>query len=94
MRSSAEVRSRQANALALRMGKHFAHKVPVETGDGLTRVHTRFGPFELEAAGDVLRVRGSAEDVEALARLEDVVASHLERFARGEALEVSWAREA
>ncbi len=88
------MRSRQANALALRMGKHFAHKVPVEASDAVTRVHTRFGPFELEAAGEVLRVRASADDAETLARLEDVVASHLGRFARGEALEVSWAREA
>lgn len=93
MRSTAEVRSAQAEALALRMGNHFGHKVLVESEDGVTRVHTRFGPFELEPVGGVLRVRASAEDAEALAQLEDVVVSHLGRFARGEELAVAWSRE-
>ncbi len=93
MRSSAVIRSQQAAALALRMGKHFGHKVRVESEHGGTRVHTRFGTFELEPATDVLRVRAFAEDAEALARLEDVVVAHADRFARGEELEVRWARE-
>ena len=94
MKASATLRSDEAGALALRMRKHFAHKVRVEDADGVTRVHTRFGPFELEPADDVLRVRASAADAEALARLEDVVASHLGRFGRGEELAVAWSREA
>jgi uncharacterized protein len=91
--SQAVVRSQQAGALALRMGKHFAHKVRVEHEGDVTRVHTRFGPFELEPAGDVLHVRASAVDDEALARLEEVVMSHLGRFARGEELELAWSRD-
>lgn len=93
MRSSASIRSDQADALALRMGKHFGHKVLVEHEEGVTRVHTRFGPFELEPADGVLRVRAVAQDADALARLEDVVVSHVGRFARGERLDVRWARE-
>jgi hypothetical protein len=86
------VRSEQAEALALRMGKHFAHKVQVEHEGGVTRVHTRFGPFELEPADGVLHLRASADGDEALVRLQEVVASHLARFARGEELEVTWSR--
>jgi uncharacterized protein len=93
MRSSTEVRSGEAQALALRMGKHFGHKVLVETEGAVTRVHTRFGAFELEPVSDVLRVSATAGDTEALTRLEELVASHLGRFARGEELEIGWARE-
>ncbi len=94
MRARAEVRSEEAEALALRMGKHFGHKVLVETEGAVTRVHTRFGPFELEPASDVLRVRATAADTDELARLEELIASHLARFARGEELELAWLREA
>lgn len=94
MRSRADVSSEHAEALALRIGRHFAHKVLVESEHGVTRVHTRFGPFELEPMGDILRVRASADDAEVLARLEEVVVSHLGRFALGEELAVAWSREA
>lgn len=93
MTSRAEIASGEAHALALRMAKHFAHKVRVETDAGRTRVHTRFGPFELEPAEKILHVRATADDEEALARLEDVVVAHLGRFARGEELDVSWKRD-
>jgi hypothetical protein len=92
MTSTAEVASQQAEALALRMGKHFGHKVLVENDGAVTRVHTRFGAFELEPAGGVLRIRAAAEHEDALTRLEEVVVSHLGRFARGEELAVRWTR--
>jgi uncharacterized protein len=92
MTSTAEVESQEAEALALRMRKHFGHKVLVETEGAVTRIHTRFGPFELEPTGGVLRIRASSGDADALARLEEVVVSHLGRFARGEELTVQWAR--
>jgi len=92
LRSTAVVESREPEALALRMGKHFGHKVRVETEGAVTRVHTRFGPFELEPEGVVLRIRAAADDADALERLEEVVASHLGRFARGEDLAVRWTR--
>jgi hypothetical protein len=94
MRASAEVRSEQAEALALRMRKHFGHKVRVETEGDVTRVHTRFGPFELHPASDVLRLRASAAGTAELEQLEALVASHLARFARGEEVELAWTREA
>lgn len=93
MTSAAEVASQQADELALRMRKHFAHKVLVESDGAVTRIHTRFGPFELRPADGSLRIRATAPDAEALAHLEEVVVSHLERFARGEELTVRWARE-
>lgn len=92
MTSSAEVVSREPDALALRMGKHFGHKVRVETEGAVTRVHTRFGAFELEPVENVLRIRAAAADRDSLERLEDVVVSHLGRFARGEELAVRWTR--
>ena len=86
----ASVRTGQADGLAIRMGKHFGHKVPVSTEAGVTRVDTRFGRFELEPGADVLEVRLEPVDRAELARLREVVESHLERFARGEPLEFEW----
>lgn len=86
----ATVRTAQADGLAIRMAKHFGHKVPVSTEAGVTRVETRFGRFELEPGGDALEVRLEPVDREGLPRLREVVESHLERFARGEELAFEW----
>ncbi|HVI86994.1 MAG TPA: DUF2218 domain-containing protein, partial [Dongiaceae bacterium] len=52
-----------------------------------------FGRCHLAATEDELSLHNTAMTAEALARLEQVIASHLERFAFRETLAIAWQRE-
>jgi hypothetical protein len=93
MRSTAIVRTREAEGIALRMRKHFGHKVEVELRDGVSRVRLPSGEFELAPGPASLVVRARADDGTGLRRVQDVVASHLGRFARAGALEIDWTQD-
>jgi uncharacterized protein len=84
------ISSREPAALALRMRKHFGHKVPVEEVGPVTRITTSAGAFELEPAADRLIIRLEPVEDAALGRLREVVSSHLARFARGADAEIEW----
>jgi hypothetical protein len=88
---TAIIRTPEAEALALRMRKHFGHKVPVDVSGGVSRVRLPAGEFELEPRNGVLAVRASAVDAAGLARVTEVVGSHLARFAREADVELDWA---
>lgn len=79
-----------ADDVALRMAKHFAHKVPVTEEDGSTRVETRFGAFELTPRGDTLAVTLFPAEPDLRDQLREVVESHAQRFARGDELRLEW----
>ena len=79
-----------ADAVVLRMAKHFAHRVPVREEEGVTHVETRFGAFELRPSGDTLAVALHPSTPEDRDRLREVVESHALRFARGEELRLEW----
>jgi hypothetical protein len=85
--------SHEPEALALRMAKHFGHKVPVEQDGDRTVVMIPAGRFALEPAGDELLIELEPESEETLPRLREVVVTHLERFARGAPVDVSWCRQ-
>jgi hypothetical protein len=87
MTLAGRLRSDEPEALALRMEKHFGHKVPVERRDNVTRIETRFGSIELEPAPEALLVRLRGDESE---RLREVAAEHLRRFARGAPAEIVW----
>jgi hypothetical protein len=74
--------------------KHFQHKLPVEFDERHGRVAFPAGRCALDAGADAgtLLMRVVASDNAALAKLEDVVARHLERFAFREKPEVRWTR--
>lgn len=91
MRVTATVATPEAAALALRMRKHFGHKVPVELEGEVSRIRIQAGEFELEPRNGVLMVRACAEDDAGLARVREVVGSHLARFARETSVELEWA---
>ena len=78
MRISGRVASDEPAALAARVARHFAHKVPVEERGAARRIETRFGRIDLEPEGDELE------------ELRTVAVSHLERFARGAPFDVRW----
>jgi HAD superfamily hydrolase (TIGR01509 family) len=77
----------EPDALALRMARHFSHKVPVTTVGSVTHIETRVGRIELEPAGADLVVTLVGDDVD---RLREVAMSHLERFARGAPISARW----
>lgn len=74
--------------------KHFQHKLPVTLSETQGRLEFPMGvcTLDAQAAPATLLMCVTAEDEAALARLEDVVARHLERFAFREQLTVPWVR--
>ena len=80
-----------ASRLIKRLCTHWAHKFEVVFDDGHGRV-----PFDastlalLDADPDALHVRIEATDGERLARMQQVVAEHLQRMHRGEPLAIDW----
>ncbi len=93
MRASAVVECAQPARLARAMGRHFGHKVPVETSERSTVVRLAAGAFELVVAERALIVHATADRPDDLARVEEVAANHLVRFARPERIEVAYQPE-
>lgn len=90
--SEARVATAAPGRYLAQLCKHFGHKLPVALDEGRGRIEFPTGVCELDAAGDTLVLRVTAGDEAALARLEDVVANHLGRFAFRDEPEVRWAR--
>jgi hypothetical protein len=91
VRSAAEIEIAHADRLARQMARHFAHKVDVAERDGRHVVTIEAGVFELAPDAGVLRVHVEAVDEARRARVEEVCADHLRRFARAP-LPISWSR--
>jgi uncharacterized protein len=87
MTITGRIATTEPDALALRMAKHFGHKVPVTTVGTATHIETRVGRIELDPSGEELVVTRVGDDVD---RLREVAMSHLERFARGAPLNARW----
>ena len=89
--STAIIATTDGSRLIKRLCTHWAHKLEVSFDESQARVafdadtvaHLTAGPAALEA-------RVEAPDEARLAQFQGVVASHLERMARGETLEISW----
>lgn len=73
--------------------KHFAHKIPTELDldAGRGRIDFPFGACRLESDAAGLRLEAEAEDASALERVQQVIESHLLRFAFREDLSMTWA---
>lgn len=72
--------------------KHFAHRRPVTLGETTGEIAFEGGMCRLEATADALVMRLEAADADTAARLEDVVARHLLRFAFRQPPQVAWVR--
>jgi hypothetical protein len=74
--------------------RHFGHRVPAEFTDESGRIEFDLGVCELTAEPELLVLRVSGADADAVSRLEEVVGSHLQRFAHHrDELEVTWSRQ-
>jgi len=77
--------------------KHFQHKLPASYDEDFRhgRIEFPFGLCTLSAeADDTLLMTAAAGSPEDLARLEGVIASHLERFAFRETFTIEWQKAA
>lgn len=93
MKSSATVPTEHGFRYVTQLCKHFGHKVPAACEGQEGRIEFPAGQALLRASPGSLILVGEAEDPEALGRLEQVLESHLKRFAfREPALAVDWRR--
>jgi hypothetical protein len=88
--STAQVATAQASRYLQQLCKHFDHKLPVTFDAQAGRIAFASGVCDLVADAGLLRLTCTAPDAEQLARLQDVVARHLVRFAFREELAVTW----
>jgi hypothetical protein len=72
--------------------KHFANKTRAEWTDDSGCIQFDFGTCRLVAEERSLVLTAEAADEESLARVEQVTASHLVRFATRDELTVDWTR--
>ena len=88
--SSVKIRTAKASGYLQQMCKHFGHKLESEFTPETGWIQFAFGRAELLAGADELTMKATAEQDEDLARLQNVLASHLERFAFREDLTIDW----
>lgn len=90
--SISEVRTAAAGRYMVQLCKHFAHRLPASFDDESGMLEFPFGACALRAEPQALRLTVEAGSDEDLARMEDVIARHLERFAHREPLQIAWVR--
>ncbi len=93
-RSEARVPTETAKRYLGQLCKHWAHKSAVTHSQqhGRIELPARLCVLDAEAANLVLRAE--ADDEAQLARMEEAVARHLERFMFRESPQVAWQRTA
>jgi catechol 2,3-dioxygenase len=74
----------------LQLAKHFRHKLDVRFDDHSAVIPFAFGTAELAVEPDALSIVAHAHTPADLARVQDVVGRHLERFGRRDELRVTW----
>lgn len=92
--SSAAVSTPLASRYLQQLCKHFGHRLEVEFTPEAGRIAFPGGECLLAASGETLAMTVRAAGAEELARLQGVVASHLERFAFREPPSIEWSAAA
>jgi len=88
--ATAEISTAKASGYLQQICKHFGHKIEVEFDANKGKIAFPFGHAELAAELDALTLNASAGNEDDLAKLKQVLASHLERFAFRESFEITW----
>ena len=93
MESHARVATEKAARYMIQLAKHWSHKFEVRYDETSAFFPLPAGHCRMTAHPDGLDITVEAADLEGLARLEDVVAKHLDRFAFREGeLRYGWTR--
>ena len=88
--STATFKTAKASRYLQTMCKHFGHKLKIEFTPENGLIDFPFGHCKLMACDTELNFLASAETEESLEKLQDVLGSHLERFAFREELSLNW----
>jgi catechol 2,3-dioxygenase len=88
--SRAVVETDKPSPFFLQLAKHFRHKLEVTFDERRAVIPFPAGHVEVEAGQDALILTAYAQTPADLARVEDVVGSHLERFGRRDELQVAF----
>ncbi|RVU36947.1 DUF2218 domain-containing protein [Hwanghaeella grinnelliae] len=92
LESTADIATEKASRYLQQLCKHFAHKIPVSFDAAAGQISFSGGDCRLEADDNRLRLSVTASDAETLAKLQNVAASHLVRFAFREEMQITWQR--
>ena len=92
MQSSTDIATTSGQRYLAQLCKHFSHRLPASWDDEGGCIEFPFGTCNLKARPDALSVSVEAASHADLDRMEQVVLSHLQRFAFREELAASWAR--
>jgi hypothetical protein len=93
MQSHARLNSDQGARYMVQLAKHWSHKFEASFDDVSALIPLPLGTCSMLADPEGLDITIEAADLEALARLEDVVAEHLLRFAFREPVKrLGWTR--
>ncbi|UFN50138.1 DUF2218 domain-containing protein [Roseomonas sp. OT10] len=92
--TTARVPTASASRYLGQLVKHFGHKVPASQEGDRGRIEFGFGTVSLASGPEALTMTIESPDAENLARGEQVMGSHLVRFAFREELNVAWERPA
>lgn len=85
--SISHVQTPKASKYLQQLCKHFGHKVPVEFDELNGSITLPFGTCVLQAQDEELVLTLEGVDI---GKLEQVIGSHLERFAFRESLNLTW----
>ena len=89
--AKADVATEHASLNLKKLCRHFGHKTEATFDDHQGEIRFPFGGVgQLAAEGDRLTLTVRADNEEALNRTEQVLASHLVRFAHKEDIQVQW----
>ncbi|ARQ02530.1 DUF2218 domain-containing protein [Pseudorhodoplanes sinuspersici] len=90
VRSIAEVVTPVPARYLAQLCKHFQHKLDVAFDSQSGHIVFPLGDCRLTAGDSTLTLSAEADDQEKLAKLQDVVARHLVRFAFREEMQIDW----
>jgi hypothetical protein len=91
-RSTASVATSSGRRYMVQLCNHFAHRVPASFDEDSGALEFPFGVCALKVGQDALDLSVEARTAEDLERMEQVIQSHLARFAFREPLEIAWVR--
>jgi uncharacterized protein len=88
--SIARVLTATPDRYAKQLVAHLGHRVAVEEGPDGARLTFDAGVGTVRAEPDAVVLVARADDADGLARVQDVLARHLERFGQRQELVVAW----
>jgi|SRR5690625_3671901 len=91
--SSITLSTSEASRFIKRLCKHFSHKVNVEFDESSGHVDFPMGLCDMKATDNTLTFEVKADDKEKLQKVQQVISSHADQFARNEPFEWEWMQE-